>query len=120
MKVMRKSDYETYYIDEEKRTVVCVLELDRVSLLTRIQKYNIPLYSFRTPAGKVIFKGIAKCAPEDKFDVIKGKDLAFNRAIRKHNKYCNRFFENHIQDMERRLNNMKQYGMYSVPEVLKL
>ena len=48
----------SYIVNEEKRTVVCLLTT----------KYGV-------------FRGIAKCGPDDKFDEQIGKELARKRAI---------------------------------------
>lgn len=47
-----------YIINEKKRTVVCVLETD----------YGV-------------FRGIAKCSPEDSFDKNVGSELARKKAV---------------------------------------
>ena len=63
------NDFMKFYINEEKRTVVCKIISDCYTL-----------YPYKTFVGK------AKCDPEDKFDVEKGKKIAKLRAYTKYNK----------------------------------
>ena len=61
------------FVNEEKRTVVCVLD---------------------TMLGT--FKGKAVCSPNDTFDVSAGKKIAFNRAIIQANAYAKRTLKEEV------------------------
>jgi hypothetical protein len=56
--------YAEFIVNREKRTVVCLL---------RAQRYD--------GKGKVVSRGIAKCAPDDCFNVHIGKAIALRRAL---------------------------------------
>lgn len=67
-----------FHIDETNKVVVCYLEC----------KYNLPWlidYMITDVAGKLIIhacntKGVAKCSPNDTFNINKGKKIALARA----------------------------------------
>ena len=76
-----------YYVNEEKRTVVCTIECSEWDAFDYIEGSDIvisvpgqskALYKHGRMPSK--FVGIAKCAPDDKFDEHIGRLLAFNRA----------------------------------------
>lgn len=81
--------YQTkYYVNEEKRTVVCVLTSSEFDVLNYIGK-NHTCY-FPMDEVKYImprkYVGIAKCSPEDTFDEHIGSVVAFDRAKFKYDK----------------------------------
>ena len=57
-----------YIVDEEKRTVVCLVYVKNDS-------------SLNLEDGCVVFRGIAKCNVSDEFDEGKGKTIATKRAL---------------------------------------
>ena len=76
-----------YYVNEEKRTIVCTIECSEWDAFDYLEKSDIvisvsgprnTLYKYGKMPSK--FVGIAKCAPGDKFDEHIGRLLAFNRA----------------------------------------
>ena len=73
-----------YYVNRDKRIVVCVLSGCRWNAYNRIKKY-VPNYD--CPYTKLLIKdeyvGIAKCSPEDTWDEDYGQRLAFARARKK-------------------------------------
>lgn len=81
----------TYYINEEKRTVVAKMPLSTVAndidnnCLKKGLKF-IPAYREikKYPHKNII--GIAKCAPEDTFDIETGKRIAAARLLQKYYK----------------------------------
>ena len=90
-----------YIVNEEKRTVVCLIEnTDRMFIHFAENNFDIPwdcmdsLWSHK-PMNKLFHKkfymskrfwGIATCSEDDEWDVEKGKFLAFSRAKDKLNK----------------------------------
>lgn len=76
-----------YYVNEEKRTVVCVLKFDIYKLdwlersaLKKLVPNDVSYHD------SVLVRGVAKCNPSDNFDVEFGKRLAWVRAHRKYHK----------------------------------
>lgn len=93
MNINIKMDKCVFYIDENKRTVVCVINNTRDLVL---DFFNIRFMDWESPKANVLFKpndylrqklrlpkrfeGKAVCSPEDTWDVEAGKLIAFNRA----------------------------------------
>lgn len=78
-----------YHINEEERVVVCVISgcsMDFDNFLTSMEKkLRNSVYIYDTSSlMRKNYVGVARCAPEDTFDVEKGKLLAFQRAKRKY------------------------------------
>ena len=73
-----------YYVNEEKRTVVCTIESSDWDAVDFFEKsYNQTIVSnsvLKKAAMPRRFVGIAKCAPEDTFDEHIGRVIAFDRA----------------------------------------
>ena len=104
-------DNLSFFVDEEKRIVVCKLEVDQYVVCRRIHKYtnNIIIANranYRIPG---IFYGKAKCAPEDTFDVEVGKKIALDRAKKKRRVAINKVLNQFIQDLHDDLNNIEKY-----------
>ena len=74
---------ERYFVDEEKKVVVCKLEMCAEELICDMCHKNWPgdvnLLINDTYTGK------AKCSSDDTFDVELGKKIAFKRAVAKLN-----------------------------------
>lgn len=67
-----------YKIDEDKKTVVCIIEWD-----AQVDKTTIPFWMFTEAhrAGDAgISVGISKCHPDDTFDIVVGKRIAESKA----------------------------------------
>lgn len=90
-----------FFVNEEKRTVVAIIEYCRDDFRNRISKnpfYNVLYVVEDYKSGEWTwmqdsYKGIAKCSPQDEFDVEIGKTIAANRALRRYysdlrNKYA--------------------------------
>lgn len=91
-----------YVVNEEKRTVACIIYDCECDLLDFVCKHSIgqlPI-SFINGEDWILsshYSGVAKCAPEDIFDAKIGKDLAYKRARKKYerarmNKLCSTFY----------------------------
>ena len=108
-----------YIVNEEKRTIVCLIEnTDCMFIHFADNNFDIPwdcmdgLWS-RKPMNKLLrekffmpkrFWGIATCSEDDEWDVEKGKFLAFSRAK---NKLNNSFFKRanlYVQTFDKSLN----------------
>lgn len=94
-KVSFNSDkYDTttkFYVNEKKRTVVCVLE----------GFLNVPEYRNGVWVDNKYFKayGVAKCSPEDTFDAERGKRIAMAKAE-------NQIYLDALRHIEPYVNNM--------------
>lgn len=94
-----------FYVDESKRKVVCVYDVEELPYdfsylinneLLKINTYNInDLIRFKMPTKH--FVGIATCAPEDEWNEAIGRRIAF---LKTRKKYYTSYFKtaNHIID----------------------
>lgn len=94
MNINIKMDKCVFYIDENKRTVVCVINNTRDLVLNffniAFMDWDIPpkanvLFEPNSSVRQQLrlperFEGKAVCSPEDTWDVEVGKLIAFNRA----------------------------------------
>lgn len=72
---------ERYFINKEKKTVICKLEDCCSELIFDMCEKGYP--SHVAMMIEDVFVGKAKCSPEDAFDVEVGKKIAYGRAIAK-------------------------------------
>lgn len=72
---------ERYFINEEKKTVVCKLENCFNGLVCDMCRKGYPGHPYMEIDDT--FVGKAQCSPEDTFDVEVGKQIAYKRAIAK-------------------------------------
>lgn len=75
-----------YYIDEEKRTIVAIMrecEYDAIDVLQKMGIRNIYHDGYRMDKFMMnpIYRGKAKCSPEDEWDEEYGMKLARNRML---------------------------------------
>lgn len=109
-----------YYVDKEKKKVVCVIPKTEFMAARFIEaNYNVNIIYFDEKVSDMLimprqFTGIATCHEEDEFDEEMGKLIAYNKARRKLN--CSLFkrlnaFANYIDNQ---LNNFviksNEYG----------
>lgn len=76
-----------YYINEEKRTIVCVLESSPFDALDFVEKSGLRFVFKDERHLRVMptrFVGVAKCAPEDTYNEHIGRLIAFDRAKEKY------------------------------------
>lgn len=98
-----------YSINEEKRTVVCILEkTDNLFIKFVWENSNIGCYGEKF-LNKLImpnrFIGIAKCSEDDEWDVEKGKLIAFSRAKDKLNKSFFKRAKTYVNYIDRQIDN---------------
>ena len=90
IKISFNNEGTKFYVNEEKGTVVCSVE----ACLSVPTNWDGCVF---VPDTTLIEKGIAKCAPEDAFDVERGKRIALARAENKVYlsalKYLDKFME---------------------------
>ncbi len=106
----------SYYVDEDKKTVVCVIETCN-EIERRLNKYELP----HDYMGEVFpdvrrYVGKAKCCPEDKWDESYGRKLAEYRAMMKRTKDVNNEVFNYTQELVKKLNLLGQYGIMAEPK----
>ena len=94
MNKLFKIEREDYYVSEDKKTVTCVLTIEKVhyskvpdSIGIRSEQLGLDSI-FYAQIGTFRYRvvGKAKCAPEDEFDEKKGLIIARCRAYIKFNK----------------------------------
>lgn len=73
--------FERYFINEEKKVVVCKLENCNAELICDMCHKGYPGHDAMLIEDEFI--GKAKCSPEDIFDVEIGKKIAYDRAVAK-------------------------------------
>ena len=90
---IRKGKFMKYYINEEKRTVTAVMEVNEDAIFDYLdKKWNINLYfSKESKELKALymptkFVGVARCVEEDVFDPNIGKRIAREKALNKYYK----------------------------------
>lgn len=91
MIVERKDNSKvTYYIDEDKKTVVCKLEGCRDDVINWAAQHSPMFFAFefQTNADKYTinntYKAKATCHAEDTWDVEKGKRIALCKVLKKY------------------------------------
>ena len=72
---------ENYYVNEEKKVVVCKLELCSNALICDMCHKGLPGHADLLLNDTYVGKAV--CADEDTFDIEKGKRIAYNRAVTK-------------------------------------
>ena len=117
MKGIKMSDCK-FYVNEEERTVVCVIPGTRRMLLNFIEDHfsfaDVNLYEAILWGNKLYnklelptsFMGKAVCAKEDEWNEELGRMIAFSRAKDKCYKSFFKRANNFIQTVDRRLGNM--------------
>ena len=78
-----------YYIDEEKRTVVAVMddcEYDAIDVLQKmgIRKITHDGYNMDKFMMNTSYRGKSKCSPDDEWDEEEGMRIARNRMLEKY------------------------------------
>ena len=64
-----------------------------------------------------VYKGVAKCAPEDKWDPLYGRRLAEYRASRARQVDVNNELTYYINTLSKRIDNLYDYGLMKHPHV---
>lgn len=99
-----------YIVDKDKRTVVCILTtVDDIP--SRLEKYGLADEDYDDIVDTRIYKGIAKCAPEDTWDEEYGKRLAEYRASRMRQVDVNNELKRFIRGISRCIDNLYDYGL---------
>ena len=118
MEEIKGNDME-YLVFEDKGIVVCKLWCCTYIAVNRIEKYATKLSAYEMDRYRInhTYVGVAKCDPEDKFDVEFGKRLALTKAKAKRGKAVNSAIRLFIRDQRRKLRTLEEYGMHYIPDV---
>lgn len=103
-----------FIVNEEKRTVVCIITTVD-DMADRLAKYGLADDQYDDIEDVRIYKGIAKCCPQDTWDESYGKKLAEWRAARKRKTDINNEISNYIVSMYERLDTLDIYGRLKDP-----
>ena len=103
-----------FIVNEEKRTVVCIITTVD-DMADRLAKYGLADDQYDDIEDVRIYKGIAKCCPQDTWDESYGKKLAEWRAARKREVDINNEIYDYIDSMSERLETLEIYGRLKEP-----
>ena len=106
-----------FVVNEEKRTIVCIITTVD-DMVQRLAKYGLADEDYDDIyADERVYKGIAKCAPDDTWDETYGMKLAERRAMAKRQGDINSELTKYIKNCRKRLENLEKYGMLKTPGV---
>lgn len=108
----------TYYVNKEKRTVVCVINTFN-DVCDKIIKYGLKV-PVKHCCEKKVFRGVAKCSPEDEWDEAVGRRLAERRAAAKRQNYVNNAIDRYVNKEVARLNNLIEHGVLRYPNEVEI
>lgn len=105
--------FTKYYVNRDKKTVVCTITtFDDFQI--RLWKYGLHNFGDYEPE-KMVFKGVAKCHPEDQFDENLGKKIAEYRASKARKAYVNTKLKEFIERMTTNVEKLREYGFMREP-----
>ncbi len=115
-----KANDVEYFVFKNKGVVVCKLHNCKSLALDRISKYaNVlcPVMDIHKYFINDVFTGVAKCSPDDSFDLEYGKKLALTKAKASRGKAINNAINLFIKNLNKSINNLQVYGLHEVPNV---
>ena len=124
MKVVTKENSSiTYYIDEDKRIIVCKMTDCENDFMKSVPDISLSGYEL-----KPYYLGKAKCHPDDIWDEEKGKQLALYRMLQKYYLDRARYSDELLKsiknqyDLLQKINdfNLNKLGHYAVKHAVKL
>ena len=108
-----------YKVNKEKGTVVCILTVIN-DIPLRLAKYGLADEDYDDIDLDIrIYKGVAKCAPDDVWDEVYGKRLAEYRAARARQIDVNTELKSYINGISRCIDNLYDYGFMKNPHFPK-
>ena len=104
-----------FRVNKEKRTIVCIITtFDDVP--RRLGKYGLADDRYdENKSDMRVYKGVAKCAPEDEWDEAYGRRLAEYRAARARQVDVNNELKDFIHGISRCIDNLYDYGLMKHP-----
>lgn len=111
---MKKVNTE-YFVNEEKRTIACVVTtIDDVR--SRLEKYGLSSDEYDEDSLEIReYTGIAKCSPEDTWDETYGCHLAEYRAQKLRQIDVNNEIRKYIRGISKCIDNLYDYGLMKNP-----
>lgn len=106
-----------YQVREKDRVVICKLINCEFIAADRMAKYVEPYYTKREFLIPGTFVGVARCSPDDEFDVERGKKIALTRAKRKRGIAVNKIIRDYIKNTRYELDQLERYGIHELPEI---
>lgn len=104
-----------YIVNKDKRTVVCIMTTVN-DIPRKLDKYGLGDEAYDAIAADIrIYKGIAKCAPEDEWDETYGRRLAEYRAAKARRADVNTELKAYIKNMYGRLDSLRMHGLLKKP-----
>ena len=113
--LFKQNDEIRYIINEEKRTVVCLIKVQPTLTADIVDKY-LEASNLNRTCGLDIdflgetFRGIAKCHPEDKWDEEVGCELARKRAEKRADRAINNELSAYVKSLRHAADLIEQYG----------
>ena len=105
--------FTKYYVNPDKKTVVCTITTFD-DFQTRLWKYGLLDFDGHEPE-KMVFKGVAKCHPDDQFDENLGKKIAEYRASKARMAYVNTQLREFIERTTTNIEKVRRYGFMREP-----
>ena len=104
-----------FEINKEKRTIVCIITTINDFPL-RLEKYGLADDDYNENDFDVrVYRGVAKCSPEDDWDEAYGKHLAEYRAACARQSDINHDIKKYIHGISKCIDNLYDYGMLKDP-----
>ena len=107
-----------YIVNEEKRVVVCQITAIE-DLNTRLVKYGFDARKNDKNRVKT-YRGVARCHPDDEWNVTYGKRLAEYRASQKRVNAVNKEIEDFIDELQRKSLMLVKHGVMKQPRYPEL
>lgn len=107
-----------YRVNYERGIVACVLTGCKYIALHRIEKYAPHVYAWEIPGLEIddTYVGVAKCAPDDEFDLEYGKQLALVRAKAKRCKAINEAVDKAYSILSHEAKELAHRGIHKIPK----
>ena len=107
-----------FKINKEKRTVVCIIRTkdDIYNIIRKYYHDNGMMETILIPFESKIYKGIAKCSPEDEWNEAYGKRLAEYRAMRERQVYVNNELKRFYRKKMINLTKLISHGFLKTPK----
>ena len=103
-----------FKVNEDKRTVVCIITtID--DILEKLAKYGLADEDREYGIDVRRYVGVARCAPEDKWDEMYGRRLAEYRASIARRADVNNEIMNFVKGIKQCANNLCKYGLLKSP-----
>ena len=105
---MAKCNDVEYLVFEKSGIIVCKIWNCMNIAVNKIRKHKSLQITERFSRYLInnVYVGMAKCSPEDEFDLEYGKRLALNRAKDKRNRAVSRAIGRYVNDMKRVLDSL--------------